>query len=283
MTRKARRKMATGICVGVAAGVVVGIISAYFLGFLVPREVTIGPLYPRISENRERENIAPYENQILGLAENLKRGVVSLVAPPPGGAGGTGFIVHGGGYILTNRHVVENQLKFEVSTTTGGKYTASVLAKTSPENEVDVAVLKVDVQISDVAVLKFGDSKTLKDKDIVFGLGHPMVFGSWVITAGEYVAVEYGGLHTMYIDKPGGSGESGSPLFSMEGKVVGIIFGGTALAGRPLITSEDNVVVWWGNAEKYRNEAALANTTDSIYEFLVQSLGKELADQIFAQ
>lgn len=36
--------------------------------------------WPRWGENRERENIAPYENQILALAENLKPGIVSLVA-----------------------------------------------------------------------------------------------------------------------------------------------------------------------------------------------------------
>lgn len=191
---------------------------------------------------------------------------------------------------MTNAHVVENYTEFRVDTTftyqeifeppANGGYTATVLAVGDPEN-VDIAVLKVDTPMMGIAVLEFGDSKELENGDIVFGIGHPTVFGSWVITAGEFIAPEYILPPTMYIDKPGGSGESGSPLFNMEGKVVGIIFGGTTLEDRPLITPEDNIVVWWGNAPKYRNEVTMVHDTDSIYNFLVQELGEGLANEIF--
>jgi len=276
----------------IALAVLVAAVCAQFLvvfgllsGWLaLPRfefpEFPVGPYFPRVGENRERENIAPYEAQILALVGNFKPGIVT-VGPPIGeiGGGGTGFIIHENGYVLTNAHVVENRSVFSVITIGGENYTADVVAVENKE-VADVALLRVRDLMSNVRVLTFDNSRRLRDKDIVFSIGHPMVFGSWVITAGEFVAQEYYST-TLYIDKPGGSGESGSPLFDMQGKVVGIIYGGTTMAGRPLITAEDNLVVWWGNSEKYRNEVAMANDTDSIYNFLVKNLGKELADELF--
>lgn len=68
----------------------------------------------------------------------------------------------------------------------------------------------------------------------------------------------------------------------MDGEVVGIVHSGGPLEGRPLITPDDSIVVWWGNSPKYRNEITMGNDTDSIHSFLVQSLGEELANEIFS-
>ncbi len=89
--------------------------------------------------------------------------------------------------------------------------------------------------------------------------------------------------------KPPATGD-GTPLGGLGASLLespdfsrGECQGGTSLMDRPLITPEDNIVVWWGNSPKYRNEVTMANDTDSIYNFLVQELGKELADEIFGR
>lgn len=232
------KKTAIGIsCLGL--GIVIGIGLASFFGVLtLPSEgvgenqITFpegGGMFPEWGENRERENIAPYENAILALSENLKPGVVSLMAVVSGmeGApGGTGFVVHSEGYILTNAHVAEGYSEFTVDTMGDENYTAEVLAVGDPDN-VDVAVLKVDVQMPNVRVLEFGDSEKLEDNDILFGIGHPGCFGSWVITAGEFIAPEYfpeyfyPAPHLIYVDKPGGVERAGAHCLIWMGKSLG--------------------------------------------------------------
>jgi hypothetical protein len=84
------------------------------------------------------------------------------------------------------------------------------------------------------------------------------------------------------VDKPGGVGESGAPLFDLKGQIMGIVFGGTPVERRR-IGPDDQIVVWFGNIGVYWGEYTLAHDTGTIYQFIKETLGEGLAAEVFGK
>ena len=134
---------------------------------------------------------------------------------------GSGFIVSADGYILTNAHVVDNADEVTVRTTDRREYTAKVVGV---DAQTDVAVLKIEAK--NLPTVRLGDPSKLRPGEWVVAIGSPFGFENSV-TAGIVSATSRampGGNYTPFIqtDVAVNPGNSGGPLFNLDGEVVGI-------------------------------------------------------------
>ncbi|HEX4375748.1 MAG TPA: DegQ family serine endoprotease [Steroidobacteraceae bacterium] len=138
---------------------------------------------------------------------------------------GSGFIISPDGYILTNTHVVNNASKITVKLTDRREFEGKVVGM---DERTDVAVIKI-VAKGDLPVVKLGDSNKLRPGQWVLAIGSPFNFENSV-TAGIVSALargnvgESGNAYVPFIqtDVAVNPGNSGGPLFNLNGEVVGI-------------------------------------------------------------
>ncbi|MEF3367751.1 Do family serine endopeptidase [Methylocystis sp. 9N] len=135
---------------------------------------------------------------------------------------GSGFVVDPAGIIITNNHVIADANEVTVIFNDGQKLKAEILGK---DQKVDVAVLKVKPE-KPLKAVKFGDSDKAKVGDWVLAVGNPFGLGGSV-TAGIVSARNRNidsGPYDNYIqtDASINKGNSGGPLFNMDGEVIGI-------------------------------------------------------------
>lgn len=140
---------------------------------------------------------------------------------------GSGFIVSADGYVVTNNHVIapdERATLEEVTVTLpdGTEYPATVVG-TDPQS--DLAVLKI-TRPEAFPFVRFGDSAHVRAGDWVIAIGNPFGLGG-TVTSGIVSAVlrsTGGGAFNRYIqtDASINRGNSGGPLFDMQGNVIGI-------------------------------------------------------------
>jgi serine protease Do len=141
---------------------------------------------------------------------------------PRRGAMGSGFVIDPSGVIITNNHVIADANEVTVTFTDGQKLKAEVLGK---DQKVDVAVLRVKPE-KPLKAVKFGDSDKARVGDWVLAVGNPFGLGGSV-TAGIVSARNRNidkGPYDNYIqtDAAINKGNSGGPLFNMDGEVIGI-------------------------------------------------------------
>jgi len=137
---------------------------------------------------------------------------------------GSGFIISHDGYILTNNHVVDHADKVTVRLQDRRTLTAKVIG-TDPT--YDIALLKVDAG-GDLPAVSIGDSRSLKPGQWVLAIGSPFGF-DYTVTQGIVSAVgrnlgQRDQPYTSFIqtDVPINRGNSGGPLFDLQGRVVGV-------------------------------------------------------------
>jgi len=136
---------------------------------------------------------------------------------------GSGFIVDGKeGIIVTNNHVIDGAEEIQVNLHDGSKLKAEVLGK---DTKTDIAVLKVTPKVPLKAV-KFGSSAAIRVGDWVMAIGNPFGLGGSV-TVGIISAKARNinsGPYDDYLqtDASINKGNSGGPLFNMDGEVVGV-------------------------------------------------------------
>jgi serine protease Do len=134
---------------------------------------------------------------------------------------GSGFILSADGIVLTNAHVVQNATEVTVKLTDRREFKAEVLGS---DPATDIAVLRIDAR--DLPVVKLGDPKRARVGDWVVALGSPCGFENCV-TAGIVSAKGRalpGDIYVPFIqtDVAVNPGNSGGPLFSLDGEVIGI-------------------------------------------------------------
>ena len=133
---------------------------------------------------------------------------------------GSGFVISANGFIVTNNHVVENASDIQVTFTDGLKLEANLIAS---DAETDLALLKVDA--NNLPYLQFGDSDTAKVGNWVMAIGNPHGLGG-TVTAGIVSARGrmLGGRYDDFIqtDASINRGNSGGPLFDLDGQVIGV-------------------------------------------------------------
>lgn len=134
---------------------------------------------------------------------------------------GSGFIVSTDGVILTNAHVIDDATEVTVKLTDRREFRAKVIGSDKPS---DVAVLKIDA--SGLPVVKLGSSLKERVGEWVLAIGSPFGFENSV-TAGIVSAKSRSlpdGTYVPFIqtDVAVNPGNSGGPLFNMQGEVIGI-------------------------------------------------------------
>jgi len=144
---------------------------------------------------------------------------------------GSGFIMSKDGYVVTNNHVIDNAEDIEVILQDGHKFKAEVVGK---DPKTDLAVLKFEPD-RDIQPVRFGDSdsESLRIGDWVIAIGNPFGLG-YTVTAGIVSAKGRSlglGAYDDFIqtDASLNPGNSGGPLFNLNGEVVGV---NTAIVAR---------------------------------------------------
>ena len=135
---------------------------------------------------------------------------------------GTGFIVDPSGLIVTNNHVIEDAEHITATLNDGTVLQAKLIGR---DEKTDLALLKVTSK-KPLPAAKFGDSDHARVGDWVIAIGNPFGLGS-TVTAGIVSARNRdinSGPYDEFIqtDAPINRGNSGGPLFDMDGNVVGV-------------------------------------------------------------
>lgn len=142
-------------------------------------------------------------------------------APRTQSAIGSGFIVSEDGFIVTNAHVVENAKIVTVTLEDKREYKAEVIGA---DERSDIALLKISA--NDLPAVKLGTSDSLEVGEWVFAIGNPFGFDQ-TATQGIVSALSRrlpDGTYVPFIqtDVAVNPGNSGGPLFDLDGNVVGV-------------------------------------------------------------
>ena len=134
---------------------------------------------------------------------------------------GSGFVITGDGYILTNAHVVDAADEVVVKLTDKREFRAKVIGA---DKRTDVALLKIEA--TGLPAVRLGDPAALRVGEWVLAIGSPFGFDNSV-TAGIVSAKGRSLPQENYVpfiqtDVAINPGNSGGPLFNMRGEVVGI-------------------------------------------------------------
>ncbi|KKP63842.1 MAG: Trypsin [candidate division WS6 bacterium GW2011_GWE1_34_7] len=191
------------------------------------------------------------ENVIINVVQDASPSVVSIAVTQltlKSGEGlvdevsniGTGFVVDPNGIIITNQHVVsDTSATYKVITNDGKEYEVVEILR---DDSNDIAVLKIDATSLDS--LELGDSDSLLVGQTVIAIGNPLGEYAGSVTTGVISGVNrsvttssgwFGSTTKVYedviqTDAAVNPGNSGGPLISTEGKVIGVNFATTSNA-----------------------------------------------------
>ena len=200
--------------------------------FISPSE----PLKPDISDDNANivAKATPLNSKSLSLIEifeksepgvvrvNVQRGESEDVR----GGIGSGFVFDKKGHIITNAHVVKDANKIIVTFLDGRSYNANIIGT---DEYTDIAVIKVDADLSLLHPLSIGDSYNLKVGEEIAAIGNPFgLSGSMtsgiISQLGRLLPTEsnYQIPDVIQTDAAINPGNSGGPLLNMRGEIVGI-------------------------------------------------------------
>lgn len=136
---------------------------------------------------------------------------------------GSGFVIDPSGLIVTNNHVIEDADEIIISFNDGTKL--QVVEVVGRDTKTDLALLRVEPK-KPLAHVEFGDSSKMRVGDWVMAIGNPFGLGG-TVTVGIVSATKRdinAGPYDDFIqtDAAINRGNSGGPLFNMDGKVIGI-------------------------------------------------------------
>jgi serine protease Do len=134
---------------------------------------------------------------------------------------GSGFVIDPSGYIVTNNHVIEQADEVNVIFQDETQYEAKVVGR---DPKTDLALLKIEAK--NLPYVEFGDSDALRVGDWVVAIGNPFGLGGSVsagIVSARSRNINAGPFDDfIQTDAAINRGNSGGPLFNVEGKVVGV-------------------------------------------------------------
>jgi S1-C subfamily serine protease len=171
----------------------------------------VAPSVAYVTSTIVRQSESPF-----GFGENQQQGTAT----------GSGFVINSNGTILTNWHVVENEVKVTVSFEHSKTVEAHVVGKNPSQ---DLAVLRIPTEGLNLHPLTLGDSSAVEVGEPVLAIGNP--FGlSRTLTTGIISALQRqitapNGFtidNVLQTDAPINPGNSGGPLLNAAGQVIGI-------------------------------------------------------------
>ena len=181
-----------------------------------------------IPHPRDEAPLDAYSRAVSTVVDRVGPAVVRVETIADGqrrGGVGSGVVIANDGLVLTNSHVVAGAKRVRLAFAEGGDAEARVLGD---DPDTDLALLRAEVPAGTPAA-KLGDSKTLRRGHLVVAIGNPLGFES-TVTAGVVSALGRslrgrGGRlidDVIQTDAALNPGNSGGPLVSANGEVVGI-------------------------------------------------------------
>ena len=170
---------------------------------------------------------APSQFQQAGIADTVDRARKSTVLIEGGSAAGSGIIIDKEGRIVTNYHVIEGQKTLKVVLADGTAARATVVGS---DPSSDLAVLQSELPRDSFVPATLGDSGIMRAGDPVFAIGAPFN-QPFTVTSGIVSATERSTQSSftgrsirdmIQTDAAVNPGNSGGPLFNVNGEVVGI-------------------------------------------------------------
>ena len=189
-----------------------------------------GPEEPAQAADRDHDLLDAYSRTVAGVAERVGPAVVRVETRSPApeqrqGGVGSGVLLSPDGLLLTNSHVVQGQDRARITTSEGLSMEARVIGNDPP---TDLALLHA-ISPGRLPTAHLGDSKSLRPGHLVVAIGNPLGLES-TVTAGVVSALgrslrsQSGRLidDVIQTDAALNPGNSGGPLVSSAGEVVGI-------------------------------------------------------------
>ena len=156
-------------------------------------------------------------------AQIYRQNVDSVVSVITDVSGGTGFVISENGYIVSNYHVIEGASTLQIMTFDDRVYDAELIGYDITN---DVSLLKIDAE--DLPYVTFGSSEDLAVGDQVVAVGNALGELTATLTVGyisgkdRVVSTDGSAINMLQTDASINSGNSGGPLFNMNGEVIGI-------------------------------------------------------------
>ena len=194
-----------------------------------PYQLARRPLPAELPSNDGDKTLTPKQvykmnvGAVCGIATQVTTNVWGQTATAS--CAGSGFVLTQDGYIVTNNHVVSDadEGTIVVRLYSGEEYTADVVG-TDTMN--DVALLKIETE--GLQTVTIGDSDEIEVGEIVEAIGNPLGELTFTMTAGYISALDREinadgtPINMLQTDAAINSGNSGGPLFDMNGNVIGI-------------------------------------------------------------
>ncbi|MGR3564805.1 MAG: DegQ family serine endoprotease [Heliomarina sp.] len=162
---------------------------------------------------------SPFEDFFRDFRERNNEG--DRPRPRRSSALGSGFVISADGFVVTNNHVIDGADEILIEFFSGDELPAEVIG-TDPNT--DIALLKVTSE-TPLPFVSFGDSDSARVGDWVMAMGNPLGQG-FSVSAGIVSARNraLSGTYDDYIqtDAAINRGNSGGPLFNMDGEVIGV-------------------------------------------------------------
>ena len=191
------------------------------------------PAEPAAPPAEDAALLDAYSRAVIDVVETVSPAVVRLDVRPAesarqdsrGGGSGSGVIVSPDGLVLTNSHVAGGASRIRATTAEGQSLTARVVGD---DPDTDLALVRINEGVT-LPFAPLGDSRRLKRGQLVIAIGNPLGFES-TVTAGVVSALgrslraSTGRLidDLIQTDAALNPGNSGGPLVSSHGEVVGI-------------------------------------------------------------
>ncbi len=198
-------------------------------------EVSTAPTAPDVTLAQAKDTAAPPAGGVASVAEAVLPSVVSIeVRAGDTGGSGSGVLIDGGGYIVTNNHVISQAATNPSGSTLdvvffdGTRQRAEIVGR---DTKTDLAVLRA--KVANPTVAQLGSSAKLNVGDAVIAIGSPLGLAG-TVTAGIISAkqrpVRLSGdgtdtdavIDALQTDAAINPGNSGGPLVDAKGRVVGL-------------------------------------------------------------